>query len=493
MQNSKVTIQRIPLEIIIMVAIVIFVSSLITSCDSYEEDYAPRKTDKPVLKSTVASVDLKQKQGGNTAFTLSWTPGSNDGTNSAITYTVEVDQKGNNFGSAYQIDAGKGSYNSNFKVEDLNNLLRNDFSMSAGSPVELEFRIISQALDPAVGADTSNVVSITATPYEPLPVPETLYMVGDATPNGWDAGNPTPMTRSSNDASVFVYQGQVANGELKFITTIGSWLPSYQKGADDTSLLLRTDFSQPDEKFRIAQSGLYKITVDVIELTFAIEALAVSPYSELWIVGSAAPKGWDIDNADMMVQSLSDPFVFTFNEVLTAGEFKIATAKNWGAEFYRPVSADQPITDTDIQLSAGDPDHKWVITEPGPYKITLDLRENKITIKAYTPYENLWMVGDATPAGWNIAAPVPMTKESDYLFTWTGQLNVGEFKFPIATGDWGTGFFMPYNADESINQTLMTFRPNGSPDTKWKVKPGEEGIYKIALDQLHHTISIQKQ
>lgn len=493
MQNSKVIIQRIPLEWIIVITIMICISSLITSCDSYEEDYTPGKTDKPVLKTTAASVELKQKQAGTTAFTLSWTAGSNDGTNSGINYTIEIDQKGNNFSGPYSIEAGKGAYNNNFNVENLNNLLRNDFSISAGAPAELEFRIVSQALDTSVDADTSNVVSITMTPYEPLPIPATLYMVGDATPNGWDNANPTAMTRSANDASVFSWQGQFSNGELKFITDIGTWLPSYQKGADDTSLLLRTDFGQPDEKFKIAQAGLYKVTVDVIELSFAIEALAVSPFSELWIVGSAVPKGWDIDHADMMVQSLSDPFVFSFNEVLTAGEFKIATAKNWGAEFYRPTSAAQPITETDIQLSAGDPDYKWTITEPGPYKITLDLRENTISIKPYTPYENLWMVGDAGPAGWNIAAPEPMTKSGDYTFTWTGQLNAGEFKFPIATGDWGTGYFMPYNADESINQTLMTFRPTGSPDTKWRVKPGEEGVYKITLDQLHHTISIEKQ
>src|SRR5690606_11225927 len=152
-------------------------------------------------------------------------------------------------------------------------------------------------------------------------------------------------------------------------------------------------------------SGLYKISVDVIDMTFQAEPLAVSPYNELWIVGSAVPKGWDIGNADAMIQDTSDPFVFTFNEELVTGEFKIATAKDFGAQFYRPTSADQSIAETDIQLSAGDPDYKWNITEAGPYKITLNLRENTIHITPFVPYENLWMVGDATPVGWNIGSP----------------------------------------------------------------------------------------
>lgn len=477
------------LSAVILPAIVM--SAVMLSCEPYEDEYSPRKADKPVLKTTASSVELKQKQENNTAITLSWTAGSNGGTNSAINYTLEIAPKGSSFADPLTVEVGKGSYNRNFKVAEVNTMLREQFQMT--EETALEFRVISQPLDTSVEADTSNVITIEAIPYEPMPVPENLYLVGDATPNGWDAGNPTVMTKSGNDPSVFTWQGQLSAGELKFLTIINEWIPSYQKGADENTLVIRTDFSQPDEKFTVSQAGLYRMRVDVIELSFELEALAASPYNELWIVGSATPKGWDLDNADMMVQDPSDPFVFSYNEILVAGEFKVATAKSWDAPFYRPVSADQPITATEVQLSAGDPDYKWNITEPGAYKITLNLRDNAINITPFLPYENLWIVGDATPAGWNIDAPVQMTRESDYIFTWTGQLNAGEFKFPIATGDWGTGYFMPFNADESITATSITFRPTGSPDLKWRVQPGEEGVYTMTLDQLRHTISIVKQ
>lgn len=478
-----------------LIALTLALAGMVTisGCGDYEESYSPKQTDKPFLKTSAATVALSQKQGDNTAFTLTWTPGSNRGTNSAINYTIEIDKKGNGFGNPISLNAGKASYNSNFQVSNFNDLLLNTFLIAPGVETEMEFRVISQAMDASVSADMSNVVEVKVTPYEPRPVPEALYMVGDATPNGWDNSTPTQLTKKANESGVFTYQGQLFAGELKFLTTVGQWLPSYQRGADANTLALRTDFGQPDDKFAIQKGGLYRLTVDVIEMTYYAEELASSPYSELWIVGSAAPKGWDLDNADKMRQNPADPFLFSFNEILAVGEFKIATAKSWDAPFYRPISASQPISETTIQLSAGDPDYKWNITESGPYKISLNLRDNVINIIPFTPLENLWIVGDATPAGWNINSPVQMTKSSDYIFTWTGQLNAGEFKFPIATGDWSTGYFMPYNSDESINTTILTFRPNGSPDTKWRVLPGEEGVYTITLDQLKHTISIIKQ
>lgn len=466
---------------------------LIYACGDYEETYTPEQATVPKLAASSDTLELKQKQADNTALSLTWSAGSNRGTNAAVQYTLQVDRKGNDFASPVEYDLGKASYSMSFKTGDFNNLLLQSLSLDPESYAEVEFRVLAEVVGQSFEPGISNIVTVKVKPYELVNIPDNLYMVGDATPNGWDAAQATPMTKNNNDPGVFTYQGQLNAGELKFLTVPGEWLPSYQRGEDDNTLVLRTDFSQPDEKFKITKGGLYRITVDVIELTYKQEELESAPYDELWIVGDAVPKGWDIDNADKMLQNPADPFVFIFNEELKVGEFKIATAKSWSAPFYRPLSNHPDITETGVQLSAGDPDHKWYITDPGPYKITLDLRTMTISIDPYTPYPNIYMVGDATPAGWNIDNPVPLTKESDYIFTWTGPLTAGEFKFPIATGDWTTGYFMPYFADESITSTLMTFRPTGSPDMKWRVKPEEEGTYKITLDQLRHSISIVKQ
>ena len=50
-----------------------------------------------------------------------------------------------------------------------------------------------------------------------------LYMVGDATPNGWDIGNPTPLQASAEDPLIFSWEGSLYAGEIKLCLSTGSW------------------------------------------------------------------------------------------------------------------------------------------------------------------------------------------------------------------------------------------------------------------------------
>lgn len=56
-------------------------------------------------------------------------------------------------------------------------------------------------------------------------------------------------------------------------------------------------------------------------------------------------------------------------------------------------------------------------------------------------YDHIFLLGDATPAGWNIKSPIPLVKDeaNPYLFTWEGPLKAGELKFSTYTGDWCDG------------------------------------------------------
>jgi hypothetical protein len=192
----------------------------------------------------------------------------------------------------------------------------------------------------------------------------------------------------------------------------------------------------------------------------------------------------------------TNPFQFTYNEVLKAGEFKIPVATgNWSTDFFMPPTNDPPITSTSVQLTpGGSPDNKWKITTPGAYKILLNISSTPfIQIKPFTPYAGLWMVGDATPAGWDIANPTPMvqTAGNPYEFTYTGNLNAGEFKIPTATGNWNTDYFMPPTNHPAATSNAAIIIPGGNPDNKWQITAA--GTYKVTLNQLYETISIVKQ
>ena len=475
----------------ITLLISILFSFFLSSCDENEDIII--EMGKPVeLSASITEVQLNEKFATSTSFELSWTPGSNKGTGAAIAYTVQLDKEGNNFSTPKTYEMGKAVFSKKYTNAELNDILLNDWSITAGTSVMLESRVVAVASSNLVLPDTSNLVTFSVTSYEP--VSSTLYMVGDATPNGWDHTVATRLESNGDNPSTFTYEGNLKAGELKFITQLGEWFPSYQKGEDEQHILLRTDDSQPDEKFFIEESGVYRITLNLLDLDISFEKLDQSPYNELWIVGDATPNGWNIDSPNQMVQDPTDSFIFTYNEYLNVGEFKFPTSTgDWGADFYIPLTNYPDLSETTVQLvSGGDPDYKWQITEAGPYKIQLNLRDMSISIKAFKPYAMIWMVGDASPAGWDIDNPTELVPDASdpNVFTYTGALTVGEFKFPTSTGDWGADFFMPVENHPDLTDTRMKFTPAGSPDNKWEITTA--GNYSITINLFYETISIIK-
>ena len=67
--------------------------------------------------------------------------------------------------------------------------------------------------------------------------------------------------------------------------------------------------------------------------------------------------------------------------------------------------------------------------------------------------DHLYMVGDATPAGWSIDNPTELTKDANdkFVFTYHGKLTTGFLKFPLSKGDWGATFIYAPAAGTEIN------------------------------------------
>lgn len=116
--------------------------------------------------------------------------------------------------------------------------------------------------------------------------------------------------------------------------------------------------------------------------------------------------------------------------------------------------------------------------------------EGNLPIKTGT----LYMVGDATPTGWNIDAPTALSPSEDdpLVFSYEGHLNSGEFKCPLKTGNWGGVFVMPVTNGCKISKTgievnTFSLMPTGQPDNKWKVV--DAGTYKITFDLRNWVVS----
>lgn len=100
----------------------------------------------------------------------------------------------------------------------------------------------------------------------------------------------------------------------------------------------------------------------------------------------------------------------------------------------------------------------------------------------------LYLVGDATPAGWQLAQldKTQMTEVSTDVFEWTGVLSAtpsGEGFKILTQRDWNPGMH-PSEAGLMIDlagQDVVSLAYSGDPDTKWKVSKTAEYTIRVTL------------
>lgn len=460
------------------------------------EELDPMKFETNELALTTSDINELLPGMFNSKFNFSWTTGNNMGTSSSISYTLELDKKGNNFANAQVYEKGKDVYTHDITIGELNTLLVETFAATPGAPIEMQARVTATFGDASITPQQS-VVDLTLTPFKPFT--SQLFMVGDAAPSGWDITNATELTRNASNPTEFVYYGNLNAGNFKFAVNNDScWCQDFytQDPNDAGKMIFNEGGSGTDLQWTIDNSGLYKITVNVLALTIKIEEMTGPQFSNIWIVGDASPSGWDVENPVAFTQDADNPFVFTLECQLNPGNFKLLAGSlgEWCENWYRPLVDNQGLTETGVEQNHGcDVDNRWLVTAStaGRYKITLNTSNNTIKFEPI----NIYIIGDATPNGWNMGSLEPMQKNGS-VYTWTGQLNAGDLKFTKFNSDWCQGTeLVAVTANQDISNTSFQERVKcaggDATDFKWKVKASQAGTYTIKFDLNTNTLTIE--
>lgn len=349
----------------------------------------------------------------------------------------------------------------------------------------------------------------------------TLYMVGDATPNGWSIDEPTPFTATEADPMVFEWTGSLNKGEMKLCLTTGSWDAAFIRPMEAGEEIGKTNITDrtfdmhagdPDNKWKVTEEGKYRLSFDMRNWTFSTEYLGEKekPAFEaietevLYMVGSAAPCGWNIDAPTELTKQ--SKYVFTYEGKLSVGELKCCLKTgDWGQPFVRPTGEGVKINKDGVGdsefLFAASPDDKWNVEVEGNYRLTFDLEHGTIAAeylgevgKEPIEAQNVWMIGTATPGGWDLGQAAQYTKDANnkYIFTWEGDLALGTLK-ACTEKDFSAPFIRPSAANVTIDKNGVAasdFVFTKDPDDQWEVK--EAGKYRITLDLEHYTIKADK-
>ncbi len=191
------------------------------------------------------------------------------------------------------------------------------------------------------------------------------------------------------------------------------------------------------------------------------------------------------------------------NEIVANKRYRLKGILEEGTEFYMAHS----LSDNTSVFGMGDDIYSIAKTTPAgcvtfktPRKADWTLTANLVTLELNwevnrLPYDNVWMVGDATPAGWDIDHPYPMSRDADRpeIFYYDGHLNSGEMKCPLQNDrGWGCDYIMPLqggtpqDGDPAIQVVY-----GGSPDNKWSINdPGE---YHVEINTSLMIITFEKK
>ncbi len=352
----------------------------------------------------------------------------------------------------------------------------------------------------------------------------TLYMVGDATPNGWNIDAPTPLEANGEDPLVFTWEGELYTGEMKLCLTPGSWDAPFIRPVNNGTAISKTDITDavfdmhagdPDSKWKITDAGVYSLTFDLRNWTMStvfvrdLDGPTIEPIETdaFYMVGDATPNGWNIDDPTQL-EKQSD-FIFVYEGELTVGELKCCTSTgSFDVPFVRPATDGCAISKSGVEsdgfVYSTSPDYKWKVTEEAVYRLTFDLKEWTISavfvkdiVHEKNPIETevLYMIGDATPGGWSMddACEFTVDPNDKYIFSWEGELVQGSMKACLERdGNFSCPFIRPESDGCQISADGVEspdFVFTKAPDYQWHVV--EAGRYHITFDLRDWTIDVR--
>jgi starch-binding outer membrane protein SusE/F len=250
-----------------------FIAGAFVSCEREIEQINYEGGTPPVLTADRTTVPLSFANQGNTGLKLSWTNPDykfTTGLNSQdVSYLLEIGVEGTNFSPVKALSLSKDlSYT--FTQGELNDYLLNTLNLPAGQAANVQFRVTSTLLNNSVPL-TSNIMKFTLTPFAippkvTPPASGQLYLVGSASPGGWNNPVPVPSQRFTQVSPTFytLTVPIIGGGSFLFLPVNGDWGAKFGGvGSNNTNNPNGDDFkAQGGDLLAPSVSGTYKIDVD---------------------------------------------------------------------------------------------------------------------------------------------------------------------------------------------------------------------------------------
>ncbi|MDX2045934.1 MAG: SusE domain-containing protein [Chitinophagaceae bacterium] len=262
--------------------------------------------------------------------------------------------------------------------------------------------------------------------------------------------------------------------------------------AYDMDVRLTSSYANNNEQYK---SNVLKIKMTPYKVP---PKIALPSSNKLYIVGDATDGGWN-NPVPVPTQELT-----RIDETTFGGIFNLTGGKQY---LILPVNGDwsfkYSVANNSVAGLAAGGDFGANLNDnfPGPassglYKILLDFQTGKFAVTPFTQQHGLpgalFIVGDATPGGWNNPVPLP-SQQFTRLNSTRYQLNLAltagkKYLFLPENGSWGKKFGAVDGGAAGI-KLGGPFKPEGED----MPSPDETATYKIEVDFITNTYKLTKQ
>ncbi|MCZ4694736.1 SusF/SusE family outer membrane protein [Ancylomarina euxinus] len=415
----------------------LFISLLAVLFIACEDDFEmPKVTEPvqgtaPVLNALTEEIDLvlEKKNEGSIIVDLMWT----DATYAdpiGVRYYVQVDTVGNEFKNALEFDRVSDTKTS-ITVGGLNTLISSRYAPA--KMVDLEARIRAFANEDLQSLYSASF-TMKVTPYLDVPIPSDLFIFGTSTASA----EVTDALKAYGKENIFTkYLKLTKDGLFKFS----------DKQADDGYDYNFGKFATVSDNIEAAaddagnfkftgETGWYAVTADFVNsnLTIAAYESYVGDYPNIYLVGdyNATDPAWSPGTSPEMTRKSEG--VYSIEVTLKDGaNFKFINQQNWDGLDWADADSDG---NTGIIAPKGKNNNIAFDGADKTYIVTLDLNKGIYTVEEAAIY----LVGDATEAGWNIDNAIELKYRSSHnAYMGYIPLKSGNFKFFPAKGSWDGG------------------------------------------------------
>lgn len=345
-----------------LIAIITAAMVLFSSCEDEERAPVISLNAAPViLAPTGGSFVLTEETEDEVFTTVEWSA-ADFGYKAAVTYTIEMDEAGNDFSEPFAAMATPQGTSAPLNVGVINNLL-----LSAGYPfaVEGDFEMrVAAAVHEDVDTLFSQPVAVSITPFEKIIIYPKLWVPGDYMDPQWSPGDsPNLYSIKSNNK----YEGYIwnpnATANFKF-TSAPDWnSTNYGYGSGDEVSGVLDDDSGAGNLY-LTSAGYYKMNADLTAMTYSFLK------TEWGVIGDATPGEWTTDT-DMTYDPVTKVWSVTLD--LVAGMIKFRANDGWDLNYGSnnangiadPGGSDIPITTAGnytVVLDLNGPLYRYSIT-----------------------------------------------------------------------------------------------------------------------------------